>query len=34
MRQGIVNAKLVTRILDHELPRDIKLVVGDEKAAE
>jgi hypothetical protein len=31
-RQQTDNSKLVTKILDRELPTDIRIVVGDEKA--
>jgi hypothetical protein len=30
-RRGTDNSKLVTKILDRELPTDIRIVVGDEK---
>jgi hypothetical protein len=33
IRTGTDNSKLVTKILDRELPTDIRVVVGDEKAA-
>jgi hypothetical protein len=33
-RRQVSNSKYVTDLLDRELPRDIKVVVGDEKPAE
>jgi len=33
LRLGVDNSKLVTRILDRELPKDITIVVGESKPA-